>query len=689
MNAIDPLEHPVVREEQALLEDVCERLGRPPPTEGATENDIIAELRRIQDDIRTAKTEDKAALEQQYERQCRLLDQVRRGKQLDGVDPESPYFAHLATETEGRRSDILLGRATSLENGLRIVDWRHAPVAKVYYRYQEGDEYEEDIGPRSISGRVIARRAVTINCARIDRIVSPAGTFLREHEAWVQSSTLAPRLVTGVAVPVATAPRHQRLGSGKVNRADKHLPDIAALIDPEQFELIARPDSGPVVIRGGAGSGKTTVALHRIAYLAFANPQRFASHKMLVMVWGKALRDYVSKVLPNLGVYNVGVATWSSWSRRLVERHFPYLPGHKNANTPSIVSRIKLHPKFTVLLERIVKERKAPATGESAFQDWRLLVSDSKLMAELGDFTPNEIEQAMYWARSQLDHLARHREERDKTAEPWLDEEDDAILLRAWQLRVGELRAKAGGTIRYSHVMMDEVQDFSAMEVAVMLGACDTKKCITLAGDTQQHIQEQGGSEGWASLLDSLHIESTALSTLKVSYRSTRQVSTFARSLLGALAEDDGPPLTARDGAAVELFPFPEHGACVSFIGEALRDLLRSEPLASVAVVTPDEATARMYHEGFDRMDVPMARLVVNQTFAFAPGIDVVDVRQVKGLEFDYVVIVSASARDYPDRPNARRLLHVAATRAIHQLWVTWVGAPSPLLGTIGAGIAE
>jgi DNA helicase-2/ATP-dependent DNA helicase PcrA len=189
MNEIDP----IVGEEQALLDDVCERLGRPPPTEGATEDDIIAELRRIQDDIRTAKTEDKAALEQQYERQCRLLEQLRRGKQLDGVDPESPYFAHLGTEKEGRRSDILLGRATSLENGLRIVDWRHAPVAKVYYRYQEGDEYEEDIGPRSISGKVTARRAVTINHGKIDRIVSPKGTFLREGDTWIQSDTLAPR----------------------------------------------------------------------------------------------------------------------------------------------------------------------------------------------------------------------------------------------------------------------------------------------------------------------------------------------------------------------------------------------------------------------------------------------------------------------------------------------------------------
>ena len=68
--------------------------------------------------------------------------------------------------------------------------------------------------------------------------------------------------------------------------------------------------------------------------------------------------------------------------------------------------------------------------------------------------------------------------------------------------------------------------------------------------------------------------------------------------------------------------------------------------------------------------DVPKARLIVDGAFDFRPGVDVVEVSQVKGLEFDYVVIPDATPNSYPDTPEARRLLHVAATRAIHQLWV-------------------
>ena len=59
---------------------------------------------------------------------------------------------------------------------------------------------------------------------------------------------------------------------------------------------------------------------------------------------------------------------------------------------------------------------------------------------------------------------------------------------------------------------------------------------------------------------------------------------------------------------------------------------------------------------------------------------DVTDVAAVKGLEFDYVILVEVSAASFPETPSARRLLHVGATRAVHQLWLTSVATPSPLV---------
>jgi DNA helicase-2/ATP-dependent DNA helicase PcrA len=73
-------------------------------------------------------------------------------------------------------------------------------------------------------------------------------------------------------------------------------------------------------------------------------------------------------------------------------------------------------------------------------------------------------------------------------------------------------------------------------------------------------------------------------------------------------------------------------------------------------------------------------RLIAEQDFPFRPGVDVTDVRQVKGLEFDYVVLVEVTAASYPGTAEARHLLHIAATRAAHQLWITTSDRPSPLL---------
>ncbi|HRI51641.1 MAG TPA: ATP-binding domain-containing protein, partial [Pseudomonadota bacterium] len=89
--------------------------------------------------------------------------------------------------------------------------------------------------------------------------------------------------------------------------------------------------------------------------------------------------------------------------------------------------------------------------------------------------------------------------------------------------------------------------------------------------------------------------------------------------------------------------------------------------------------TADAFYAGLSRADVPSLRRVARHEFTFSAGVDVTDVTQVKGLEFDYVVILDATAAAYPDTTEARHLLHIAITRCAHQLWLIAAGAPSPL----------
>lgn len=673
---------PEVAEETDHLARVRAFLLENPEGKGASEDDLVREVVRLQGELQGAKGDDRAAAWQQIEHYTALVDQIRRGKATESVDPDAPYFGHLKLR-EGRRSlDLFLGKATRVGPGVRIVDWRHAPISRLFYLYEEGDDYAEELGGVVREGRVLARRTLHVAGGELRRVGTARGTWVREDGRWHALEQDEARLAggQGSALRAGNEARAQ-LGSGEKLRADKHLPDIAALIDPDQFALITAPKSGVVVLRGSAGSGKTTVALHRVAWLCYDNPRLFPPARVLVLVWGRALRDYVAHVLPALGVDGVRVTTWEDWARSQVLRHFPRLPNRVADDTPEPVTRLKVHPRLPELLATHIAARPGKRTFEQAVDDWATLISRRDVAAELlgPDIAPAAVERALEWCAAQASAVQAWLEG-DREVDARLDPEDDALLLRAWQLRLGPLTDIGNNRLRYAHLVIDEVQDFSPSEVRVLLDTVAEPKSITLAGDTQQHIAGVAGFSSWTEFLARTGLPPSSTATLRVSYRSTHAVIRFAQHVLGPLAEADETPRTTRDGPPVEIFRFSEHGAVVAFLAGELKGLRAREPLANVALLTPSAELARLYFDGLTSAEFDGVRLVERQRFAFAPGIDVVEVADVKGLEFDYVVIIEASARYWPDTDHHRRLLYVAATRAVHQLWLTCVGSPSTLL---------
>lgn len=689
--------HRIVDEELTLLGAVSRALEEEPSAAVPDEAPIVRDLERLREQlVSRQESKDETALTEQFHRQSALLRQLRASRGGPSVDPASPYFAHLRLREDGRERDLCLGRATRIEKGIRIVDWRNAPVSRVFYRYQEGEEYEEEFGGRTRQGEVVARRTVRIQDGRLDRIESPEGVFLKQGtaddpDAWRQVDTQAPKLAGGegraLRAHAVDDAGDRRLGTdleGSRRRADKRLPEITSLIDPAQFDLITRPSGGYLAIRGSAGSGKTTVALHRIAYLAY-DDERVDSDRTLFVVFSPALCSYVGHVLPSLGVDHVRITTFADWARDQRRRHFPRLPHEVRHDAPAVVQQLKVHAALERALERHVAETPGPRDARQAQDDWASVLTREELVLECceatapGRFRAADVHQLAEWSRRRNEELFAWQGG-DEEAEAALDAEDDALLLRAWQLRVGLLRGRRERPLRYRHLAIDEVQDFSPVEVRVLLGCLDEHKSLTLAGDTQQHVMEHGGFTSWAGFLASLEIPGTALETLRVAYRSTREIVDFAMSLLGDLREDDEPLEVPRHGPAVELFRFTDRGACVAFLADALRELMQAEPMASVAVLTPSAGASALYYEGLERGDLPGLRRVEKQDFTFAPGVEVTEIEQAKGLEFDYVILAGVTAENYPDRPGARRLLHVGATRAVHQLWLTSVGTPSPLI---------
>ncbi|MCP4035764.1 MAG: ATP-binding domain-containing protein [bacterium] len=694
---------PIVDEEHGLLEQVREALSKLPETRAAPQAPLVRELERLRElMISGDEAKDQSALLEQYHHQSAVLDQLQRAGPPVRVDPDSPYFGHLRLQEGDAVRDLCLGKSTCLAKGVRIVDWRDAPISKIFYRYAQGDDFDEEVAGRERIGEVLVRRMVRIREGELERVQAPEGDFLRDPERpehWVRRGVDRPRLAGGeAAAPRAHdlgAAGDRRLGSdptGRARRVDKHLPEITGLIDPTQFDLITRPSAGFLVIRGSAGSGKTTVALHRVAYLVFDDP-RVDSEDTLVVMFSKALRNYVKHVLPSLGVGSVRIVTYPDWVSEERKRHFPRLPKKPRDDAPAIVQRIKLHPLLAVALEAQVERVHGHNRWEQALDDWASVLTLAPLLLATmervapGAFSEPDIEKFVEWNRARVDEVYSHLAgEEDSGAQ--LDPEDDAILLRAWQLRVGPLQMKGKRPLRYRHVVLDEVQDFSPLEVQVLLGCLGPSKNITLAGDTQQHVMQNSGFTSWSEFFRHLGVEGAEVETLKISYRSSAEIVHFAYSLLGALQEEDESPVATRQGPPVELFQFGHRGECVAFLADALRELRREEPHANVAVLTPKAASSRAYFEGLEQCEIQGLRLVSDEDFAFAPGVEVTEIEQVKGLEFDYVILVDVDAASYRDVPSARRILHVGATRAIHQLWLMAVGPPSPIVAGLLAGAA-
>ena len=769
---------PVVSEEDKLLAVVLSKVDRANEERSKPKSQVddLGALIELRDAMAEAKPEDQASLLEQMHRIEALSRQRGKGENVP-IDRKSPYFGHLRLEEGGRRRDVLIGQRGYVEpgGGVQIVDWRNAPVSRLFYRYEEGDGYEEQLGNRLVEGEVLARRTVTIVDAELRRVVAPQGTFARDYRSgqWRQVPVRHAKLqverdgtatmVANGAAPVHTT-RGQLTGDGSDGRLDKLLPAIAALIDPRQFELISRPSSGLIVVQGSAGSGKTTIGLHRIAYLAFSDPRRYRPETTLVVVYQRALATYVSRVLPALEVPGVPVMTFADWAEKIRHQVFPNLKAPLTDSTPSTVVRLKSHGAVLKVIEdrqtqlaawcreqlqtllhgrdslsanalAVWDKSTGPVdlrvsalgrwVGQSTFApadsaaveaagkairrrtrdvvgEWANLLTDRKALGEgfakhaPDVFSDMQIDGVHKWCvdRERLRHEAREQaqdrsqsrpepgEESDyepeERIEYALDAEDDALLLRIFQRQKGPLVNQQGPVV-YEHLMVDEVQDFAPIELAVLLDSTTPERSITLAGDTAQAISADHGFSNWSEMLDDLGIPHDKLEPLRVSYRSTRQIVDVAEHVLGRLAGDQRP-VAPRLGAPVEAFGFGSPGEASEFLGSALKSLLRADPSVSVALVARHSEQARVYFEVLKRAEVPRLRLVADQDFSFTPGVDVTDVRQTKGLEFDVVILLEVNDGSYPANDLSRRLLHVAMTRAAHQLWITMTGRPSPLL---------
>lgn len=624
----------------------------------------------------------------------------------DGQVLNNPYFGVIELEDDDLGKLVYcLGRQSFFDRSSKaiVIDWREAPISRLYYEYDAGELYDEEIRGRDRSGLVQCKRQVDTAGGEL-RKITEKGVSITRHE----NGSWQPDDETGGVT------------SRKEEKSDHRLPEITALISPDQFRAITHPESSTVLLQGGAGSGKTTVGLHRIAYLAYQDAERFRPDRILVVMFNRSLQHYISRALLELGIDSgVQVETYHGWAGKLFRTVGVYL-SYSSGSTPANVLRLKKHPRILELVDHYLDELlkksrdwfldqlaksqdpeldriktglesinqftaflKALGTHSDFVQgaqpetrkrlstrllarlnnhaaDLHALLTDRGLLEKTFSGVGTEI------SGDALDQLIDWQE--DLRRQNRIDFADTGILL--WLL---QRKGIAGARPGYTHVMVDEAQDLSEIELATLLHAADEQQSITICGDMAQKIKGDvyfKTGDGFAGFIreqrQRIGTRKLSSDTLEVGFRATRQIMELAWHVLGEKPSMSVP----RDGAPVRIISTRNPEETVLKAGEILEDYLKVRPRALVAVVCRYKAEADQVFRQLKTFGLLNLRRHERDDFSFEPGIVVTNVHQVKGLEFSAVLIINPAAGQYRDDRENRMLLHVAITRAADHLWI-------------------
>jgi DNA helicase II / ATP-dependent DNA helicase PcrA len=154
---------------------------------------------------------------------------------------------------------------------------------------------------------------------------------------------------------------------------------------------------------------------------------------------------------------------------------------------------------------------------------------------------------------------------------------------------------------------------------------------------------------------------------LETIYRCSQEVVDFSRRVLN---QQPAPISTKSDPHSIRKSEHHSQAQAIDEIAEQVAKLMQAESFASVAILCKDSDSSHLFHQHLREMID--CRLIKGGDFSFSPGVDICTVREAKGLEFDYVIIPDLEA--YSESLDDRRLLHVAVTRCVEQLWLLGVG---------------
>lgn len=570
--------------------------------------------------------------------------------ELDSLErlKDRPYFARLEVQEERASGPVRLDYKIGFETNLdcRIIDWRDAPLSKLFYHYEEGEEYWEEIHSHERTGIIAGKIRVDIKDSTLVQVSSSAGDFFKTKEGVWQN------------------------GRGSRSADYFRLPDVLSLITPDQFRLITEDARTAVLIQGVAGSGKTTVGLYRLAWLLRNSKAQLDT--VAIVVRNPALKTYIERALPSIELEGLHVYSYLEWIALRLTGATTLAPILRE-RPPAQIVELKSSIEFADRLRAKAAEIQAPAqTDLPALCKWYHQILETTLES-CSNWRPNQIKAA----------LERCKENKLRNA---LDFVDLPLMLLALQHRGMHGYLPRGARGCYSHLVIDEVQDLNQVLLTTILQSVDGQENLTLLGDQNQNIHDE--FPGWKQIIQSLNIprEQSKYLQLEVSFRCPLPIMRFAEYVqAGRITCTKG-----RSGRKPIWFICRSEENGLLAARQWLNRALLRYPFGLSAVLCRHHKEAYYVHQLLLPSFGNTIHLGTQDGFSSSDGLIVTSIAASKGLEFTNVLIWNPSARTYrANNTKERNLLYVAATRAQENLCVVSWGRHSECLPGESTGLTR
>ena len=624
-------------------------------------------------------------------------DLYRRAEALRDL-PDTPlFFGRLDRAAE--RLHIGRRHVHDASGHPMVIDWR-APLARAFYKASRGDP----MGVRL--RRRFGFDGGELTAYEDEDLTAAAGAF--------ESRILVEEI------------ERPRVGP---------MRDIVATIQPEQDDIVRAEPIETVCVQGAPGTGKTAVGLHRVAYLLYAHRERMRRSGVLVVGPNRSFLGYIKNVLPALGELDVTQTTLEELVAHVEIRGVDDPDAGRikgDARMAEVLrravwSRVR-EPDQALELPRGVRRWRVPAyelaeiVAELRGRGVRYGAGRNLLSHRIAHALLVRIERAGEACDDRThESVRRSRPVREAVDRIWPKNDPVRVVLRLLSAPA-ELAAAADGVLdpaeqalalwrrpargpksaRWSaadavlvdeavdlvdrlpgmgHVVVDEAQDLSPMAARALGRRCATG-AATVLGDIAQGTTPWAMSD-WETLLGHLGKPAATMQVLDRGYRVPRQIIDYASRLLPHIAPELVPPTSVRRSPGAlsvrQVAPADLFGAVVAACDEALAELGSIGLIAADAQVP--ELAGRLAAAGLEFVrlggsgpgangegeasgDMSAARLVLTPA------------GQVKGLEFDHVIVVEPAAIVAAE-PRGLRRLYVVLTRAVSRLCVVHA-APLP-----------